>query len=77
MLTGEAATAAAVLAALPHAGIAHLAAHGTFRRDNPLFSSLRLADGPLTVYDLQTLPGVPELVILAACDSGLSLVCPG
>ncbi|RSM74239.1 hypothetical protein DMB66_02195 [Actinoplanes sp. ATCC 53533] len=77
VLTGDEATAGAVLAALPHAGIAHLAAHGTFRRDNPLFSSLRLADGPLTVYDLQTLPGVPELVILAACDSGLSLVCPG
>ncbi|GIE53680.1 CHAT domain-containing protein [Amorphoplanes nipponensis] len=77
VLTGAAATTAAVLAALPHAGIAHLAAHGTFRRDNPLFSCLRLADGPLTVHDLQTLPGVPDLVILAACDSGLSLVCPG
>ncbi|GAA2500641.1 CHAT domain-containing protein [Winogradskya humida] len=77
VLTGEAATAGAVLAALPGAGLAHLAAHGTFRRDNPLFSSLRLADGPLTVHDLQTLDGVPEVVILAACDSGLSLVCPG
>ncbi|AEV85786.1 Tetratricopeptide repeat protein 28 [Actinoplanes sp. SE50] len=76
-LTGSAATAGAVLAALPHADIAHLAAHGSFRRDNPLFSCLRLADGPLTVHDLQTLPAVPELVVLAACDSGLSLVCPG
>ncbi|GAA2560047.1 CHAT domain-containing protein [Winogradskya consettensis] len=77
VLTGAAATVGAVLAALPGAGLAHLAAHGTFRRDNPLFSSLRLADGPLTVHDLQTLAGVPEVVILAACDSGLSLVCPG
>ncbi|GIF16963.1 CHAT domain-containing protein [Actinoplanes teichomyceticus] len=76
-LTGASATAGAVLAALPYASIAHVAAHGNFRRDNPLFSSLRLADGPLTVHDLQTLPDVPELVILAACDSGLSLVCPG
>lgn len=77
VLTGQDATVAAVLEALPRAGIAHLAAHGTFRTDNPLFSALRLADGPLTVHDLQTLGRVPEIVILAACDSGRSLVCPG
>ena len=76
-LTGDAATVAAVLDALDGARLAHVAAHGTFRADSPLFSALLLADGPLTVYDLQTLPRVPELVILAACDSGLSLVCPG
>jgi tetratricopeptide (TPR) repeat protein len=75
--TGASATAPTVLAALPRAGIAHIAAHGTFRADNPLFSALRLADGPLTVYDVQALPQVPEVVILASCDSGLSLACPG
>ena len=30
-----------------------MAAHGVFRDDNPLLSSLRLSDGDLTVYDLE------------------------
>ena len=42
--------------ALGEVTLAHLACHGTFRSDNPLFSSLRVADGDLTVYDLRTLP---------------------
>src|SRR6266568_5834212 len=41
------ATARRVLAALDGAGLAHIAAHGSFRADSPLFSSLRLDDGPL------------------------------
>ena len=77
VLTGAAATAGAVLAALPHAGVAHLAAHGTFRRDNPLFSCLRLADGPLTGYDLEGLPSPPRTVVLSACDAGLTGVRSG
>lgn len=44
---------------------------------NPLFSSLRFADGPFTVYDLERLGQVPHLVVLAACDSGRSAVRPG
>jgi tetratricopeptide (TPR) repeat protein len=73
---GEA-TTAAVAAALPAAATAHFAVHGRFRSDNALFSSLRLCDGPLTVYDLEALPGVPDLVVLAACDAARSLVCRG
>ena len=46
------ATARRVLGALDGAGLAHIAAHGSFRADSPLFSSLRLDDGPFTVYDL-------------------------
>ena len=33
----------------------HIAAHGVFRRDNPMFSSIRLGDGPISVYDLYEL----------------------
>src|SRR5262249_55254172 len=65
------ATARAVLAALDGAGLAHIAAHGTFRADSPLFSSLRLDDGPLTVHDLEWLGRAPHRMILSSCDSAV------
>jgi CHAT domain-containing protein len=76
-LTGEAATAAAVARALDGAGLAHVAAHGAFRADNPLLSAIRLADGPLTVYDLEALSQGPRRIVLSACDSGLTGIRPG
>jgi tetratricopeptide (TPR) repeat protein len=77
VLTGTDATADAVSAAIDGAHLAHLATHGHFRSDNPQFSALELADGPLTVYDLERLAEAPETVVLSACDSGLSEVKPG
>ena len=56
-LAGEDATVEAALHALDGARLAHVAAHGRFRADSPLFSSLELADGPLTVHDLERLEG--------------------
>ncbi len=76
-LLPEEATVSAVTEALAGVELAHLIAHGTFRADNPLFSSLRLADGPLTVYDLELLPRVPSLLVLSACDGGLAAVAAG
>ena len=76
-LQGSDATTAKVAQAVDGAGLLHVAAHGTFRADNPLFSSLRLADGPLTVYDLEALAEAPRRVVLSACDVGLSAVRPG
>jgi tetratricopeptide (TPR) repeat protein len=72
LLTGDAATAEGVLAALEGASLAHIAAHGTFRADNALFSSLRLADGELTVHDLERLRHPPHRLVLSSCDSGLA-----
>ncbi|MEV4177748.1 CHAT domain-containing protein [Nonomuraea sp. NPDC049709] len=66
-----------VMAALDGAALAHLAAHGRVHSTNPLFSSILLSDGPLTAYDLETLPRAPELVVLAACDVGRSAVLAG
>lgn len=77
VLEGEAASVTAVLSSLPSVGVAHLAAHGRFRDDSPMFSSLDLADGPLTIHDLERLAAVPHLVVLSACDVGRSLVRPG
>ncbi len=71
VLAGEAATVAASLAALDGAALAHVAAHGRFREDSPLFSSLTLADGPLLVHDLQGLRRPPHRVVLSACESGV------
>lgn len=71
VIDGEDATVAAALAALDGAALAHVAAHGRFRDDSPLFSSLALADGPLLVHDLQGLKGPPHRVVLSACESGV------
>jgi len=77
VLTGQAATVAAALRALDGADVVHIAAHGRFRGDNAMFSSLVLADGPLTVYDLERLRQAPRAIMLAACDSALSPALPG
>jgi tetratricopeptide (TPR) repeat protein len=70
VLANGAATAGRVLAALDGSRLAHVAAHGTFRADNPLFSSLQLDDGPLTVYDLESLGRAPYRLVLSSCESG-------
>lgn len=70
VLAGGAATARRVLAALDNAWLVHVAAHGTFRADNPLLSSLQLDDGPLTVYDIEGIDRAPHRLVLSACDSG-------
>ena len=71
VLDGDAASVEASLAALDGAALAHVAAHGHFREDSPLFSSLTMADGPLLVHDLQRLRRPPHRVVLSACESGV------
>ncbi len=66
------ATAGQVLSALDGAWLAHIAAHGTFRADNPMFSSIRLDDGPLIVHDFERLGRAPYQLVLAGCDSGVA-----
>ncbi len=66
------ATAARVLSAIDGARLVHIAAHGTFRADSPLFSALQLDDGPLTVYDLERLRRGPRHLVLSSCDSGVA-----
>jgi CHAT domain-containing protein len=55
----------------------HLATHGSFRADNPLFSGLALADGWLTTLDIFNLRLQASLVTLSACETGRSLVAGG
>ncbi|WP_367326070.1 CHAT domain-containing protein [Streptomyces sp. HUAS ZL42] len=58
-----------VLEELDGAALAHIAAHGTFRADSPLFSSLRMADGPIVVHDFERLDRTPYRIILSCCDT--------
>jgi tetratricopeptide (TPR) repeat protein len=74
LLVNGAATARHLADAMTKARLLHVAAHGQLRSDNPQFSSLRLSDGPFTVYDLELLSVAPHQVVLAACDTGRSHV---
>ncbi|MDX6279677.1 MAG: hypothetical protein QOH03_748, partial [Kribbellaceae bacterium] len=71
-LLEDSATAEAAMAALDGAWTAHIAAHGTFRSDNPLFSAFTLHDGPLTLYDLGRLRRAPLRLVLSSCESGVA-----
>src|SRR5215212_8151548 len=55
----------------------HIATHGYFRQDNPLFSSIRLGDGELSAYEFYELQLPAELVTLSGCSTALSVVAGG
>lgn len=57
--------------------VIHLAVHGEFRQDNPHFSTLLLANGPLTVADAAGLELDASLVVLSGCETGLSRITRG
>jgi tetratricopeptide (TPR) repeat protein len=68
--TCDEATRASFLRDAPQATLVHFAGHGVFRQDNPLFSSLRFADGDLTFLDVEELRLRAHLVVLGACRTG-------
>ncbi len=55
----------------------HIATHGVFRIDNPMFSSIRLGDGHLSLFDLYQMPLAADLVTLSGCSTGLNVVVGG
>jgi len=76
-LTGELATREKLLEFAPTARFLHLASHGYFRRDNPMFSFLKLAGSNLHFYSLLDLKLTAEMVTLSACHTGVNKVFPG
>ena len=70
VLSDGSATVEGCLRAMDGAALVHVAAHGRFRADNPMFSALELDDGPLTVHDFERLRRAPHRFVLSACDSG-------
>jgi len=57
--------------------IVHIATHGHFRQDSPLFSSIRLGNSFLSLYDLYQLHLPAELVTLSGCATGMNVVAAG
>lgn len=76
-ITGAAATRATVVAKGAQADYLHLACHCKFYRDDPLNSALMLSNGNLTARDIFAWRLNPELVVLSACESGVSKVQAG
>ncbi|MBK9924834.1 MAG: CHAT domain-containing protein [Anaerolineales bacterium] len=71
ILLGEQATLEHVNQAISDCGVFHLAAHGLFRPEAPLLSSIRLFDQWLAVQDIYNLNLKATLVTLSACETGL------
>lgn len=59
------------------ADIVHFACHGSFRADSPMFSSLQLADGDLTIFELERCADLPHTIVMSACNAGQSAVLRG
>lgn len=73
---GAAAATAAVATSIRDDAVVHLAAHGTHRAQSPLFSSIRLHDGPLFAHELGVEAGA-GLVVLSACEVGSTTMRDG
>jgi len=59
------------------AGVLHIATHGVYRQDNPMFSGIRLGDGYLNLYDLYQMRLPARLVTLSGCATGMNVVAAG
>ncbi|MGN0065400.1 MAG: CHAT domain-containing protein, partial [Nocardioides sp.] len=71
----EGATSQDLVEAFAGPGVVHVAAHGTHEDQNPLFSSLRMSDGPAYVHELGSVAS--GHAVLSACDVGQSQVSAG
>ncbi len=71
VLLSEQATFAQVRDMAQDYGLLHIAAHGLFRPEAPLLSSIHLFDRWMTVQDIYDLELHASLVMLSACETGL------
>lgn len=74
---GERANLQALMERGPQCRLLHIATHGNFRQDNPMFSGIRLGDSVLNLYDLYHLRLNAQLVVLSGCSTGLNAVADG
>ena len=77
LFLGESASRQVLMERGPRSRILHIATHGYFRQDQPMFSAIRLGDGYLTLYDLYEMELPVDLAVLSGCSTGLSVVSGG
>ena len=61
----------------PESRFIHIATHGLFRKDNPMFSSIRLGNADLHPADFYSLRLSARLVTLSGCGTGLNAIVGG
>ena len=61
----------------PRSRLIHIATHGFFRQDNPIFSGIRLGDTFLTLYDLYRLRLPADQITLSGCSTGANVIAAG
>ena len=74
---GEQATSRALRTKGAQSALLHIATHGIYRQDNPMFSGIRLGDGYLNLYDLYQMKLSARLVTLSGCATGMNFVAVG
>ena len=74
LFLGEAASEENLRRYGPNSRFVHVATHGMFRYDNPMFSSVQLGSSRLSLFDLYQLELRAELVTLSGCGTGLNVV---
>jgi len=77
LFVGEEATHELLRRYAPDSRFIHIATHGLFRQDNPMFSAIRLGNSELNLFDLYQLRLSAELITLSGCGTGLNVVVGG
>jgi len=77
LFVGKQATAEVLRRRGTECSILHIATHGIYRQDNPLFSAIKLGDSYLNLYDLYQLRLGARLVTLSGCATGMNFVAAG
>jgi tetratricopeptide (TPR) repeat protein len=55
----------------------HIASHGYYRQDSPMFSGIKMGDSVLSLYDLYRFKLRAELIVLSGCATGVSTAAAG
>ena len=74
---GEQATSKILREKGPDVGVLHIATHGVYRQDKPMFSGIRLGDAYVNLCDLYQLRLNAKLVTLSGCATGMNVVAAG
>ncbi len=74
---GAAATAGSLSSMLKQCDVVQVAAHGRFRSDRPLSSTLMLHGGEMAIYELDNADVSSDLVVLSSCEAGMHRVSAG